>query len=154
MSNSEFKLPRKFTFDEYYALLKEYVKDPKAREYLAIYDEEYAAGCGELHETTCSELAHNAFYDFRGVGLSILAKNGWPTYREARELRKQPGLDGLTMMLSEFPRLARRLIRKEPESPFPDRDFDIDDPESMKQCLELWEKDSPEYQIYDLSEGE
>jgi hypothetical protein len=146
MSEEEFKMPRKFTFDEFYEMLKEYVNDPKARELLAIYDAENAEGRGELSDTSCSELAFNSYADFQGIGWAILAKNGWPTYSQVIkntkhdfELRRE-----LCKPYYEFVSFARRLIRREKTiwmkrlEIFPDEDFDINSGESVLKFMKLW----------------
>lgn len=147
------KMPRKFTFDEYYEMLKEYVTHPKALEALALYDAEYAAGRGWVYQGG-SELATDANTDFIVVGWSILGKHGWPTYSEALELQKNEGLENITTMGTSFSHVARRLIRKEPESKYPDRSFTIKDKESVLEYLVLRLQECSKYELYDLQEGE
>lgn len=139
----------KFSFDEYYSMLKEYVESPSAREALALYDAEYAAGRGSLY-TTGSEVATDANSDFIIVGWNILARHGWPTYKEAIELQENEGLLDITAMGTSFSHNARRLIRKEPESPYQDQDFDIDNRSSVLEYLKLVMRDRSRYQIYEL----
>ena len=141
MDESEYKMPRKFTFDEYYELLKEYVNDPEARKALEVYDAEYAAGRGRDH-ADYSEKAHDAIWDFIIAGWDILSKRGWPTYKEAIELSKEPGMKKLREMANEFPRLARRLIRVEIGSPLPLVEVNFEDKESVRKFLISWSRET------------
>jgi len=143
------QMPRTFTFDEFYELLKEYVKDTKAREALAVYDAENAADRGWGH-ADFSEVAHRALADFSIAGWNILAKHGWPTYREAVEMQKAPEAGEILLKGNEFPRITRRLIRKEPGSPFPDEEIDLYNEERIRKFLSLWMSKYPDNQIYDL----
>lgn len=144
MSASEFQMPRKFTFDEFYEMLKEYVSNPRAQEALAVYDPEYVAGRGNLLDNSqCSEVAHEAYGNFKAIGWSILARHGWPTYAQIikssehdAELRHKVESAGTT-----FINVARRLIRNEPDGwgwPFQDEDFHIGDPDSVLKLLRMW----------------
>lgn len=90
MSETELALPPKFSFDEFYEMLKEYVHDPEAREALATYDAEDVAGHGELsNASVCSDLAFDSFGTFKMIGWSILVKHGWPTYWDMIQATKQ-----------------------------------------------------------------
>jgi integrase len=158
MSEEEFKMPRKFTFDEFYEMLKEYVNDPKARELLAIYDAEDAEGRGELSDTSCSELAFDSYADFRGIGWAILAKHGWPTYyqiientKEDFELRQK-----LCRPYYNFVTIARRFIRREKTvwmkrmEFLPDQDFDVNDQESVTRFMKMYVEKYPRISPYTL----
>jgi hypothetical protein len=72
---ADIELPRPFAFDEFYAMLKKYVNDPKAREALANYDAEAIEGRGQLDDSsTSSELAYDADGIFQQIGWSILVR--------------------------------------------------------------------------------
>ncbi len=152
--------PRKFRFDEFYEMLKEYVHDPKARQALMTYDAEFGAGRGYLNDSSmCSELAFDSYLDFKGVGWSILAKHGWPTYGQIIqstkgnvELRTKIQAAGMTFI--EF---GRRLIRKEPYEKgwlFQDEDFNIDNRASILRLLKITENIYPHNLPYTLTGDE
>lgn len=142
-------VPRTFPFDEFYEMLKEYVSDPKAREALALYDAEYAAGRGGVYDTG-SEVATDANSDFIAVGWSILSKHGWPTYWEALAMQRTSGNQDVIYKGNTFPQIARELIRTGPESKFPDKKFSIDDEASVEELLRLRMQNSSKYEIYTL----
>lgn len=147
------KMPPKFSFDKYYALLREYAANPKTRAVLDLYDAEYAAGRGWLY-TGGSEIATDAMSDFVAVGWEILVKHGWPTYSEAVKLQREDGLRYILSMGTSFSLAARRLIRKEPESEFPEKDFNLDDKDSVLEYLRMLMVLSGKFQIYKLPEEE
>ncbi len=144
MSEEEFKMPPKFTFDEYYEMLKEFVNDPKAREALTTYDSEDAAGRGELLDgSQCSELAFESYSDFKIAGWNILAKNGWPTYRQVVNIKDMERRFDVFHSGDTLWKLTRRLIRKEPKQKgwdFQDYDFEIKDRKSVLCLLKMWHK--------------
>jgi hypothetical protein len=143
MSEEEFKMPSKFTFDEFYEMLKEYVNDPKARELLAIYDAEDAKGRGELSDTSCSELAFDSYADFRMMGWAMLAKNGWPTYLEVIKIPNFQSRSLIESNGNNIWKIARRLIRKEPKQKgwdFQEYEFDVNDRQSVSSLLKMWQK--------------
>jgi hypothetical protein len=143
VSQEEFKMPRKFTFDEFYEMLKEYVNDPKARALLATYDAEDAEGRGELSMTSCSDLAFDSYSDFKMMGWAILAKNGWPIYREIVKMKNMERRFDLFHSGDTVWKVARRLIRKEPKQKgwdFQDYEFDINDRKSVLSLLKMWQK--------------
>ena len=155
MSDMEFKMPRKFTFDEFYGMLKEFVNDPKARELLATYDAEDAEGRGDLLDgSQCSELAFDAHSDFTMVGWNILVKNGWPTYLEVTKIPNSNVKLDVMSIGNTFWKIGRRLIRKEPNQKgwdFQDEDYDIDDRASVLQLLKRWVKTYPFEMPYELT---
>ncbi len=144
MSEEEFKMPPKFTFDEYYEMLKEFVNDPKVREYLAIYDAEDAAGRGELLDRSqCSELADESHSTFEWMGRSILVANGWPNYPDILKISDVNLKLDVMSMGNTFWKIGRRLIRKEPTQKgwdFQDEDYDISDRGSVLRLLKRWAK--------------
>ncbi|WP_334150992.1 hypothetical protein [Hyphomicrobium sp.] len=160
MSKEAPAMPRKFAFDEFYEMLKEYVSDPKARHALMTYDSEYGAGRGYLTDgSQCSELAFDSYGDFKAAGWSILAKHGWPTLSQVIkstehdfELRSKIEDAGRT-----FVDLGRRLIRKEPYEKgwsFQDDDFDVDDRASALKLLKMWSIRYPNNVPYTLTGDE
>jgi hypothetical protein len=144
MSEEEFKMPRKFTFDEFYEMLKEFVNDPKARAALATYDVEDAEGRGDLlNGSLCSDLAFNAYADFRAIGWSILVKNGWPPYVEVIKITDYSLRSTIQSTGYQIWKIGQRLIRKEPVQKnfgFQDQGYDINDRASVLRLLKRWAK--------------
>lgn len=144
VSDSEFQMPRKFTFDEFYNMLKEFVNDPKVREYLAIYDAEDAEGRGELLDgSQCSFLAEDSHSMFISIGWSILVKNGWPNYGMVVKISDVNLRLDVMSIGNTIWKIGRRLIRKEPRQKgwdFQDVDYDINDRESVLRLLRQWAK--------------
>jgi hypothetical protein len=140
---------QKFSFAEFHEMLKEYVADPKARDALARYDAERAAGRASLYETG-SECATEANSDFIAVGWTILAEHGWLTMQDLLALEGSEEFHELLLQGNSFSQIARRLIRVEPESDFKERFFDIDSGASVLELLRLRTKQNSKYEIYDL----
>jgi hypothetical protein len=148
MSEEEFKMPRKFTFDEFYEMLKEFVNDPKARAALATYDAEGIAGRGRDLGSEESDLSWDSWGIFSSIGYSIMHKSGWPSYSEIIENTKNDYelRSKLCRGLGFIVCVGRRLIRKEVWEKgwdFQDEDFDINDRASVLRLLQLWTKKYP-----------
>jgi hypothetical protein len=158
----EFKIPRKFTFDEFHEMLKEYVNDPKAREALATYDAEANAGRGDLSATSCSDLASESYGEFQAIGWSILVKHGWPTYYQMIEATKQN--HDLRMLFigtgNVFRGIAKRLIRKTSgyarwlQESFQDEEFDVHNKMDILRLLKMWADKYPTELPYTLTGNE
>lgn len=148
MSNEEFPMPRKFAFDEFYGILKEFVNDPEDREYLAVYDAEANAGRGQLDDSTASELAAESQEMFRVLSWRILQKYGYPSYYELIQSTKNNFKHRQNVLSFEgsFRGIAKRLIRKTDgylrwlQEDVQDEDFDIDDKSSVLRLLKMWEE--------------
>ena len=142
MRKNDFSAPRKFTFDEFYDLLKQFVNDPRVRELLATYDAEDAKGLGNLLDgSQCSDLAFESHSAFRMAGWHLLAKHGWPSYKEGTEMQDRDLWWEIRSEGDQLWRIGRRLIRKEPNEPwwgFQEYDFDIDDRDSVRSLLTMW----------------
>ena len=146
MRRDELLRPRKFTFDEFYEILNQFVNDPEVRESLALYDAEANAGRGQIDDSTGSNLAREALGKFNSLSWSILQKYGYPSYSELIystqdnfELRKQYwNLEG------HFRAIAQRLLRNTREIPnwlqkeFRDENFDVNDKQSVLRLLIMW----------------
>jgi hypothetical protein len=164
---AEIELPRPFAFDEFYAMLKKYVNDPKAREALADYDAEAIEGRGQLDDSsTSSELAYDADSIFHQIGWSILVSHGWPIYYEMIQSTGQNHELQMEFLstAAKFRSIAKLLIRgsKEDDLPrwlregdtLPDKDFDIHNPASVLRLLRMWSEKHPRYLPYTLTAPE
>ncbi|MEO9461585.1 MAG: hypothetical protein ABJ242_02520 [Marinomonas sp.] len=133
MEGSEFKIPRKFTFDEFYELLKKLVADPEAQKQFAIYDAECKAGRGDI---LCEDhgVAEVALSNFRSVGKQMLYKLGWPTYRDALKFggKTRSHYNGL---LKSFTDTALTAMRGGGAAYAPALTVDIDDRDSVRRLL-------------------
>jgi hypothetical protein len=141
--------PPKFRFEEFYEMLREYVSNADALEALALYDSEYAAGRGWVYDTG-SEVATDANSDFIMIGWSILVKHGWPTYKEALELRRNGCWRDITTVGTSFAHIARRVIRDGPERSFPHLVVDINDQDSIIEFLRLRQQEFSDCKLYEL----
>lgn len=157
MSKAEFKLPRKFTFDEYYELLKKLVSHPEGQKQFAIYDAECKAGRGDILDSENGGVAAMALFNLRVVGYQILFELGWPTYMEARKFENfnKTTDSKYGRMLQSFPDTALTIMRGGGAAFAPDLTVDIADLASVRRFLEV-KMSIPSiapYQIYDLEAG-
>jgi len=157
------KFPRKFTFDEFYEMLKAYVSNEKAGQFLAIYDAEVAAGRGRIDMSDCI-IAADASGNLLGIAWHILNEHGWPTYLEvvrAREAADEAYFDAETPEDRESARLLERslsdvfeggklfseignmIIRGSMPKIWPGETFDIDDKASIRKLIELIDRIKP-----------
>lgn len=154
MSEAEFKLPRKFTFDEYYELLKKLVSDPEAQKQFAVYDAECKAGRGDILDSENGGVAAVALFNFRSIGNEMLYSRGWPIYAKGLEIERKTGVL-VNYSVQSFSDTGLSIMQG--KSPWPEHDLllDIADRNSIRRYLEI-KMSIPNiapYQIYDLEEG-
>lgn len=89
MTYEELRIPRQFTFNEFYEILSEFVNDPEVRDCLAAYDAEAIAGRGQVDDSTGSHLAAESLGKFNSLSWSILQKYGYPSYYSMIEQTKE-----------------------------------------------------------------
>lgn len=148
MPEGELEMPAKFSFDEFYEMLKELVNDPEARECLAAYDAEANAGRGQVDDSTASDLAHDSLDRFNSLSWSVMVAHGYPTYGEMIEMTKDNFelREDFWTFGGIFRGIAKRLIRKTDgylkwlQEDFQDQEFDINDRSSVLRLLKLWKE--------------
>jgi ABC-type glycerol-3-phosphate transport system permease component len=133
MSSAEFQIPRKFTFDEFYDLLKKLVADPDAQKQFAIYDAECKAGRGDILYGE-NGVAQEALFKFRSVGILMLYELGWPNYGEALKHGSKTRSSYKSLLYS-FTDTGLTIMAGGGAAYAPDVNVDINNPESVLQLL-------------------
>lgn len=154
MSDDGFDLPRKFTFDEFYELLKKLVDDPEAQKQFAVYDAECKAGRGD---TLFEEhgVAQEALFKFRSVGILMLYELGWPNYGEALKYGSETR-SRYQGLLHSFTDTGLAIMAGGGAAYAPDFTVDINDRESVRQLLlaQLSNSYLASSSIFDLTEAD